>query len=265
MLSNPSSSLQQRQRQHRRQNSTPNALQAPKVPLLPVTPLQRNGSKSKSHRRGQSLDLRPSQSTPRLTTSNNITPSQDDISVSINPGFQPSPNRLQHALREAQQQRLGRPDQLPQRPFKHPPLGEGVEGTSPDLFEACLSATKDGLGNLAPSLHNQPDHFRKVLVGSQSSGRLGLGQSRSTYDPFEFSSFTSDEPDAIAAYLNGCGFGLDENQAPHAPTQGGNTGCSGLKRAQSHTVPNSKRWSRGQGPSTPPQHAMLGKSSASTD
>jgi regulatory protein SWI5 len=55
MLANPHSNLHERYRQHRRQISTPNALEAAKVPTLPAQALQRINA----HRRGQSLDQRP--------------------------------------------------------------------------------------------------------------------------------------------------------------------------------------------------------------
>ncbi|KAA8566663.1 hypothetical protein EYC84_009201 [Monilinia fructicola] len=52
MLSNPTNNLQNRHRQHRRQNSTPTAFDAVKANNLP--PVQRH-----AHRRGMSLDTRP--------------------------------------------------------------------------------------------------------------------------------------------------------------------------------------------------------------
>lgn len=92
MLSNPRSNLQNRQRLHRRQNSTPSAFDPVKVHDLPIT--QRHGA----HRRGMSLDTRKRQ-----------TPPQETISVStINQGYQTT---SQHILRETQQQRLARPGQ----------------------------------------------------------------------------------------------------------------------------------------------------------
>jgi regulatory protein SWI5 len=87
MLSNPIN-LQQRQRQHRRQQSTPTAFDATKVSNLPN--IQRHGS----HRRGMSLDTRQH----RL--------SQQDTNT--NQGFNDNQQQL---LREAQQQRLARQGQ----------------------------------------------------------------------------------------------------------------------------------------------------------
>ncbi|KAE8161091.1 hypothetical protein BDV40DRAFT_197804 [Aspergillus tamarii] len=54
MLSNPHRNLQERHRQHRRQISTPSALDAAKVPSLPAQAMHRYYA----HRRGQSLDQR---------------------------------------------------------------------------------------------------------------------------------------------------------------------------------------------------------------
>ncbi|OGM41376.1 C2H2 transcription factor (Swi5) [Aspergillus bombycis] len=54
MLSNPHRNLQERHRQHRRQISTPSALDAAKVPSLPAQAMHRYHA----HRRGQSLDQR---------------------------------------------------------------------------------------------------------------------------------------------------------------------------------------------------------------
>ena len=91
MLSNPTNNLQQRQRQHRRQNSTPTAFESVKVNNLPK--IQRH-----AHRRGMSLDQRRRQTTPQEIT----------VSTTNNQGYQTT---QQHILRETQQQRLARPGQ----------------------------------------------------------------------------------------------------------------------------------------------------------
>lgn len=99
-MSNPPSVLQQRQKLHRRLNSTPVAFEALKVPTLPTT-IQRHNS----HRRGQSLDHRsPTRGADRQTGS----------TVSItNTG---STTIGQQILREAQQQNIARPGQRNQSP-----------------------------------------------------------------------------------------------------------------------------------------------------
>jgi regulatory protein SWI5 len=92
MLSNPTNNLHNRQRQHRRQNSTPNAFDSVKVHDLPN--IQRHGA----HRRGISLDTRRRQ-----------TPPQDiNTASTTNQGYQ---STQQHILRETQQQSLVRPGQ----------------------------------------------------------------------------------------------------------------------------------------------------------
>jgi regulatory protein SWI5 len=90
MLSNPTNNLHNRQRQHRRQNSTPTAFEPVKANNLPN--IQRHG-----HRRGMSLDQRRRQ-----------TPPQDHTVSNTNQGYQTT---QQHILRETQQQRLVRPGQ----------------------------------------------------------------------------------------------------------------------------------------------------------
>ncbi|KAK6582518.1 hypothetical protein PZA11_004926 [Diplocarpon coronariae] len=92
MLSNPTNNLHTRQRQHRRQQSTPNAFEAVKASTLPT--IQRRNT----HRRGMSLDTRRRQSPP-----------QDYMVSNTNPGYQTT--QTQHILRETQQQRLARPGQ----------------------------------------------------------------------------------------------------------------------------------------------------------
>lgn len=92
MLSNPSNNLQNRHRQHRRQNSTPTAFDAVKANNL--QPVQRH-----AHRRGMSLDTRPRPNQQQGQSVNNT-----------NIGYQTT---QQHILQETQQQRLVRPGQQP--------------------------------------------------------------------------------------------------------------------------------------------------------
>ncbi|XMA13962.1 hypothetical protein WAI453_006753 [Rhynchosporium graminicola] len=92
MLSNPTNNLHNRQRQHRRQNSTPNAFERVKATNLP------NIQRHNSHRRGMSLDQRRRQ-----------TPPQEYMVSNTNPGYHTT--QPQHILRETQQQRLARPGQ----------------------------------------------------------------------------------------------------------------------------------------------------------
>ncbi|CAM1503825.1 Fc.00g014160.m01.CDS01 [Cosmosporella sp. VM-42] len=77
MLSSEKNGLHARQKQHRRQQSTPNAFQGVNVPSLP-----NNRQQAGHHRRGQSLDIRRQQPTHQTA------------------------RQAMHVLREAQQQRL---------------------------------------------------------------------------------------------------------------------------------------------------------------
>jgi regulatory protein SWI5 len=104
MLSNPPnmSGLHSRQRQHRRQNSTPSAFEAVKIAPLPNFQQRPHTS----HRRGLSLDTRGQQpgSIARPITPR---PSYPAVSMSAtNPG---TPTTPQHVLREGQQQHTARP------------------------------------------------------------------------------------------------------------------------------------------------------------
>ncbi|KJZ76773.1 hypothetical protein HIM_03650 [Hirsutella minnesotensis 3608] len=93
MLSNPTS-LHARQRQHRRQNSTPSAFEGVKIQNLPNAHHQRQAA---SHRRGVSLDTRRQHGTTR-----------QDYKVSMSTNYPGSAHNSQqhHVLREAQQQRI---------------------------------------------------------------------------------------------------------------------------------------------------------------
>lgn len=90
MLSNPTNNLHNRQRQHRRQNSTPNAFEPVKASNLP------NIQRQAAHRRGMSLDQRRRQTPPQAHRVSNT-----------NQGYQTT--QSQHILQETQQQRLVRP------------------------------------------------------------------------------------------------------------------------------------------------------------
>jgi regulatory protein SWI5 len=108
MLSNPPSrnQLHLRQRQHRRQNSTPTAIEAVKSEGLPNIhpPRPRPGL---SHRRGLSLDTRRQQLSPFAATT---TIGQDFTTVSTATTTNTTgPAHPQHVLRESQQQRTARP------------------------------------------------------------------------------------------------------------------------------------------------------------
>ncbi|KZF21931.1 hypothetical protein L228DRAFT_163733 [Xylona heveae TC161] len=182
MLSNPATNLHLRQRQHRRQNSTPTAFETPKVPLLPATQLQRHGS----HRRGMSLDQRANLFQPRRFST------QDDVTVSItNPGFNRHP---QHIVREAQPQRLLRPGHQ-QRPsfMRRPPLAVPSQDF---LHPNSIPAGQDTnalYARAAPSLVNGAE-FNQNQVPRTSQSTL---------------SFPSLNDGPAAGYLEGFGLGLE--------------------------------------------------------
>ncbi|KAJ9148688.1 Metallothionein expression activator 1 [Pleurostoma richardsiae] len=96
MLSNPTTTggLHARQRQHRRQNSTPTAYEAVKIANLPNIQQRQHAS----HRRGLSLDTRRQQHHQQHTTMGRRSPT-----TTLRQEF------TTHVLREAQQQRLARP------------------------------------------------------------------------------------------------------------------------------------------------------------
>jgi regulatory protein SWI5 len=102
MLSNPPhmSGLHSRQRQHRRQNSTPSAFDAVKIAPLPSLQQRR----PVAHRRGLSLDTRGQPLAPAPTTLR-----QEYASISIPATNAGPPMTPQRGLREAQQQRTAHP------------------------------------------------------------------------------------------------------------------------------------------------------------
>lgn len=97
MLSNPTTSLHARQRQHRRQNSTPSAFEGVKVPATTANASRRQAA---GHRRGLSLDTRQQQQQQHQQAS------RQDSMVSMSTNNTGLANIPQHrVLREAQQQR----------------------------------------------------------------------------------------------------------------------------------------------------------------
>jgi regulatory protein SWI5 len=125
MLSNPPpSGLQARIRQHRRQNSTPSAIEAMKIATnLPnnMHPQQHqqqqhhhqfnSRARMSQHRRGMSLDTRRQQMHSPATTRQDFHMVSEHTNTT---GFSSTP---QHVLREAQQQRIARPGTHQQQAF----------------------------------------------------------------------------------------------------------------------------------------------------
>ncbi|KAJ2902276.1 hypothetical protein MKZ38_000742 [Zalerion maritima] len=129
MLSNPTT--QARQRQHRRQNSTPSAFEAVKIaPNLPNNMQSQHRRQHMAHRRGMSLDTRrpmhhrqdssSSMGYPP-TVSNTTSDNTNNTGLATNP---------QHVLREAQQQRIARPGN-PQHNFQSLPHSDEAYLISP--------------------------------------------------------------------------------------------------------------------------------------
>lgn len=138
MLSNPTN-LHQRQRQHRRQKSTPTVFDAPKVPLLPN--IVTNGH----HRRGMSLDQRRR----RLPS-----PQENKTVSTTNNGFHQT---QQHILREAQQQRLARPGQQQQVP-RHNRINDENYLISPLASPQSHCFDSGFVGSYGDFQPNQPTH-----------------------------------------------------------------------------------------------------------
>ncbi|KAK8242519.1 BTE binding protein 4 [Phyllosticta capitalensis] len=108
MLSNPTSSIQQRRQMHRRQNSTPTIFEAPQV-----QPMPNMAQRQHFHRRGMSVDQKPQLLSPfpdRMAPPANP---QGDNQVSN--GTNLGQNHPQHTVQVAQQQSMAQPGP----PFPH--------------------------------------------------------------------------------------------------------------------------------------------------
>lgn len=146
MMSNTPSSLQSRQRLHKRQNSTPVAFEAMKVPMPPTT-VQRHSL----HRRGQSYDMAR---TPIRRQNHN------GSAVSINTNI--GPIHGQPILREAQQQKMTRPGQQPIHP-------QGGTSTSQQQCD----------------FQTQPPSFARVPYEMQMSALMSMSQDMSPHSAFQ--------------------------------------------------------------------------------
>ncbi|KAI1768470.1 hypothetical protein GGR53DRAFT_478227 [Hypoxylon sp. FL1150] len=112
MLSNPpQGGLQARNRQHRRQNSTPTGFETTKIANHLSNMHQQHQQKraaQMSHRRGMSLDTRRQIHQQRQMQSPTV-PTRQDFSTVSNATNNTGSITSQHVLREAQQQRRARP------------------------------------------------------------------------------------------------------------------------------------------------------------
>lgn len=172
MLSNPTNNLHNRQRQHRRQNSTPSAFDSVKVHDLP------NLQRRNSHRRGMSLDQRRRQNSP-----------QDNNTVSTtNQGYQTTP---QHILRETQQQRLARPgQQFPTFDNEENYLNSPIVTPQRQTFDTGCTTQYGDRGNSSQYSYNGPINPMINLDPNQFGGSN------------DFNLFSSDSSLMSSAFLD---------------------------------------------------------------
>ncbi len=191
MLSNPNTNLHQRQRQHRRQNSTPTVFDAPKVPILPAKTTQRPGP----HRRGLSVDHRSPQRRHIP-----LTP-QDDITVSTNPGLQ---QEQQHTLREAQQHRLARPGLQQQERQQH--LHYQTQGEQRYLQPQQRYDEDFNAGNAFSNdaLCFDPQYQITSVISENDARRQGDNNRRQRERPLSYSGFSTKEIDDFLMFADGC-------------------------------------------------------------
>ncbi|KHO01033.1 C2H2 transcription factor Swi5 [Metarhizium album ARSEF 1941] len=97
MLPNPPTSVHARQRQHRRQNSTPSALEGVNISPLPNA---NNRRQAAAHRRGLSLDIRRQQTTKHAARQD-----FNKVRLTTNSTGLATTSQQHHVLREAQPQR----------------------------------------------------------------------------------------------------------------------------------------------------------------
>ncbi|KAK8153096.1 hypothetical protein IWX90DRAFT_81033 [Phyllosticta citrichinensis] len=178
MLSNPTSSIQQRRQMHRRQNSTPTIFEAPQV-----QPMPNMAQRQHFHRRGMSVDQKPQLLSPfpdRMAPPANHQPStnpQGDNQVSN--GTNIGQNHPQHTLQVAQQHsmaqpgppfphfqdpaaHLNQPQPHPHHPLSpaQPPLGQG--GPHPPPPPLQHAPPPHPLQPSPQQLHDLERHIRAV-------------------------------------------------------------------------------------------------------
>ncbi|KAK7533240.1 uncharacterized protein J3D65DRAFT_75890 [Phyllosticta citribraziliensis] len=178
MLSNPTSSIQQRRQMHRRQNSTPTIFEAPQV-----QPMPNMAQRQHFHRRGMSVDQKPQLLSPfpdRMGPPANHQPStipQGDNQVSN--GTNIGQTHPQHTLQVAQQHsmaqpgppfphfqdpaaHLNQPQPHPHHPLSpaQPPLGQG--GPHPPPPPLQHAPPPHPLQPSPQQLHDLERHIRAV-------------------------------------------------------------------------------------------------------
>ena len=201
MLSNPTTSLHARQRQHRRQNSTPSAFEGVKVQNLPNV----NRRQAAGHRRGLSLDTRRQQQQPQQQITSPT--ARQDSTVSMSTNNTGLANTSQHrVLREAQQQRTqARPG--PQHHHHHqqqqPQHYVSYGHNDPESFLISPHATPqtqrfDASCFETSSAPFDPYGEQLNMMMRKNQGSYGTNMSSSK----DFDLFTAESPQSTPNYLN---------------------------------------------------------------
>ncbi|KAM7221993.1 metallothionein expression activator [Rhypophila decipiens] len=265
MLSNPPqvSGLHSRQRQHRRQNSTPSAFEGVKIAPLPNFQQQRQ---SVSHRRGLSLDTRRQQPPPPITTTLRQDYTTTPSTTTTNPGLSTTP---QHVLRETQQQRIARP-------------GHGQPNDSNNHFSDDFLMSPHGTAPLHPQFMDAMaaqgqmadlnglsfDSYMGPMSAMMKKNQASFAASNPMNQPQEFDFFSPDSALSTPTFMT----------FPDASPAGSGQGwISEGETASRHSRRTSRRISNGildkvakfeamvnsmdgsaQRPATPPGHNMNG-------
>ncbi|EAW09699.1 putative C2H2 transcription factor (Swi5) [Aspergillus clavatus NRRL 1] len=169
MFANPHSNLHERYRQHRRQISTPNVLEAVKVPTLPAQALQR----IQAHRRGQSLDQ-------RSVHAQRSRPMQDGGPSITNPAV---PQQPQMVAGGAPHQQFPQSSQFPQQLTPMPMMPECQSFPSDELQALSgqsINVNQPDMAYMIPDFVNIGNH----CVGNRPMvSNLNLIQQQQLHNP----------------------------------------------------------------------------------
>lgn len=229
------SGQEERQRQHRRQISTPSGLEAAKAPKLPTPAMQRH----QAHRRGQSLDQRPILAKPTKSI-------PDETFPTTNASVYEQP---QIRMREAQCQQFAqqRNYSVPQDSSSMPFMPQ-CQSLSQEELQALTNGIVNQNGpnvpytsfNLAmlgnPGLEGQPTNVNlNHMVQRNSNPTIGGPVSRHTFNNVHWDA--SNQPEfATFQQTTGTQMGMRRpsvqsdsarSQPPHTPRKQGNTCESG--------------------------------------
>ncbi|KAI1815103.1 hypothetical protein GGS20DRAFT_544926 [Poronia punctata] len=189
MLSNPPiSDLHARQRQHRRQNSTPtpyeNVKIAPNLAKLQHHNVLRTQQQRArlAHRRGMSLDARQAQFQ-----------AQQDFPMVSNTNNTGLANTPQHVVREAQQQRIARPG--PQQAYENYATGDNylVSPNATPQMPSFGQSWCDGLPVMTNDLHMSFDMYSGSMnnMAKKDHGVYSSGLSCPDFDAFPSSGLST--------------------------------------------------------------------------